>query len=68
MSNYEDPVRATVHRLLEEYVEKAFREFMEGRTGMVIQGTTDGKAVKDYRTECLIVIGKPFAAQISSSG
>jgi len=53
---------------LEKYVEKAFREFMEGRTGMIIQRTTDGKTVKDYRTECLIVIGKPFAAQISSSG
>jgi len=53
---------------LEEYVEKAFREFMEGRTGVAIQRTTDGKAAKDYRTECRVVIGKPFAAQISSSG
>ena len=25
---YEDPVRATVHRVLEEFVEGAFREFM----------------------------------------
>ncbi len=49
MTNYEDPVRATVHRLLEEYVEKAFIEFMEGRTGAVIRRSTDGKPIKDYR-------------------
>lgn len=49
LANYEDPVRATVHRVLEEYVEKAFKEFMEGRTGRVVARSTDGKPILDYR-------------------
>ena len=46
---YEDPVRATVHRILEEYVEGAFREFMGTRCGVVVERTSDGTPVKDYR-------------------
>ncbi|MGV7930856.1 MAG: hypothetical protein AB2L13_18480 [Spirochaetota bacterium] len=49
MTSYEDPVRATVHRLLEEYVEKAFSEFMEGRTGSVVHRASGGKPTRDYR-------------------
>ena len=49
MTSYEDPVRATVHRLLEEYVEKAFSEFMEGRTAAVVSRASDGKPTMDYR-------------------
>ena len=49
LANYEDPIRATVHRILEEYVEKAFTEFMGGRSGTVVQRSTDGKPVIDYR-------------------
>ncbi|HNW27100.1 MAG TPA: transposase, partial [Spirochaetota bacterium] len=46
---YEDPVRATVHRVLEEFVEGAFREFMGDRCGSVIERASDGKPIKDYR-------------------
>jgi transposase-like protein len=49
MAHYQDPVRATVHRLLEEYVEQAFNEFMNGRTGVMVRRETDGKVLKDYR-------------------
>ncbi|HMD12996.1 MAG TPA: IS256 family transposase [Bacteroidota bacterium] len=49
LQNYEDPVRATVHRVLEEYVEGAFREFMGDRSGAVVERTSDGKPIKDYR-------------------
>jgi hypothetical protein len=49
MSRYEDPVRAIVHQTLEEYVEKAFTEFMEGRIGTILSRASDGKAVTEYR-------------------
>lgn len=46
---YEEPIRAIVHRALEEYVEGSFREFMEGRIGAVVPRATDGKQVVEYR-------------------
>lgn len=49
LQNYEDPVRAIVHRILEEYVEGAFQEFMGGRSGAVVERSSDGKPIKDYR-------------------
>lgn len=49
MSLYEDPVRATVHRVLEEFVEHAFQEFMGTRIGTVVERASDGKRIKDYR-------------------
>jgi transposase-like protein len=49
MSRYEEPVRAIVHRTLEEYVERAFAEFMEGRAGTIRPRASDGKAVMEYR-------------------
>jgi len=49
LSLYEDPVRATVHRVLEEYVEAAFTEFMGGRVGAEVARTSDRKPVIDYR-------------------
>ena len=49
LQNYEDPVRAIVHRVLEEYVEGAFREFIGVRKGTVVERASDGKPVTDYR-------------------
>jgi putative transposase len=49
LQKYEDPVRATVHRVLEEFVESAFREFMDGRSGTVVERASDGKPIMDYR-------------------
>jgi transposase-like protein len=46
---YEDPVRATVHRVLEEFVEGAFRDFMGDRSGAVVERASDGKPITDYR-------------------
>ena len=49
LAQYEEPVRATVHLLLESFVEKAFQEFMGNRTGETVVRAKDGLAVKDYR-------------------
>jgi transposase-like protein len=46
---YEDPIRAIVHQVLEEYVEAAFTEFMGGRVGVEVVRARDGKPVIDYR-------------------
>jgi putative transposase len=46
---YEDPVRAMVHQILEEYVDSAFRQFMGNRTGVLVERTSDGKPITDYR-------------------
>jgi len=49
VNQYEEPVRALVHKLLEEYVEHSFREFMGNRIGEIVTRESDGLAVKDYR-------------------
>lgn len=49
LNQYEDSVRATVHMALESFVEKAFQEFMNGRTGEVIPRESDRVEIKDYR-------------------
>lgn len=49
VQQYEDPVKALVHKLLEEYVEQSFQEFMGDRIGQIIERESDGKAIKDYR-------------------
>jgi putative transposase len=49
ISRYEDPIKALVHRTLEEYVEKAFAEFMGERIGTVLPRESDGRPVRDYR-------------------
>lgn len=49
IASYEDPVRAIVHRTLEEYVERSFAEFMDGRIGVQIPRATDGELVTEYR-------------------
>lgn len=49
LARYEDPVRAIVHRILEEYVERCFTEFMGSRVGAELPRSTDGKLVKEYR-------------------
>lgn len=49
VQQYEDPVKALVHKLLEEYVEQSFQEFMGNRIGQIIERESDGKAIKDYR-------------------
>jgi transposase-like protein len=46
---YEEPIRAIVHRTLEEYVERSFKEFMEGKIGTVVPRASDGKPVAEYR-------------------
>jgi putative transposase len=49
IARYEEPVRAIVHRTLEEYVERCFNEFMEGRIGTELPRASDGKLVTEYR-------------------
>lgn len=49
ISQYEDPVRAIVHQALENYVEGAFREFMGGRIGSIVERSSDRALVQDYR-------------------
>ena len=49
IARYEDPVRAIVHRTLEEYVERSFAEFMEGKIGAKIPRASDGELVTEYR-------------------
>jgi len=46
---YEDPIRAMVHRTLEVYIEKAFEEFIRGNIGKYVHRAGDGKIVKEYR-------------------
>ncbi len=49
VQQYEDPIRATVHRLLEEYVQKSFIEFMGNRIGNEFYRESDEKVIRDYR-------------------
>jgi len=49
LADYEEPVRAIVHKVLEEYVEKSFEEFMEGKIGTVVPRISDGKPITEYR-------------------
>jgi putative transposase len=49
IARYEEPVRAIVHRTLEEYVERCFTEFIEGKIGNEIPRASDGKPVTEYR-------------------
>ena len=49
IQQYEDPIRAIVHRTLEEYVERAFNEFIGDRIGKECARASDGKQVLDYR-------------------
>lgn len=49
LARYEEPVRAIVHRTLEEYVERCFAEFIEGKVGTEIPRASDGKLVTEYR-------------------
>jgi len=49
LEQYEEPVRAIVHKTLEEYVEKSFEEFMAGKIGTVVPRISDGKPITEYR-------------------
>jgi len=49
VQQYEDPIRAMVHRTLEVYIEKAFEEFIGGNIGKYLHRAGDGKIVKEYR-------------------
>jgi putative transposase len=49
LARYEEPVRAIVHRTLEEYVERCFTVFMQGKIGTEIPRASDGKLVTEYR-------------------
>lgn len=49
IQEYKDPVKAITHRVLEEYVQEAFNEFMGTRIGSEIIRESDGKLVVDYR-------------------
>ena len=49
VQQYEDPIRAMVHRTLEVYIEKAFEEFIGGNIGKYVNRARDGKKVKEYR-------------------
>jgi transposase-like protein len=46
---YEDPIKAMVHRALEVYIEEAFEEFIRGKIGTYVTRSVDGKEVKEYR-------------------
>lgn len=46
---YEDPIKAMVHRALEVYIEEAFEEFIGGKIGTYVTRSIDGKEVKEYR-------------------
>lgn len=49
VQQYENPIKATVHLMLEEMVESAFQEFMGTRIGKSVSREKDGKEVIDYR-------------------
>lgn len=49
IARYEEPVRAIVHRTLEEFVERCFTEFIEGKIGTEIPRASDRKPVTEYR-------------------
>jgi putative transposase len=49
VQKYENPIKATVHLMLEEMVESAFQEFMGNRIGELVSRDKDGIAVIDYR-------------------
>lgn len=49
VQQYENPIKATVHLMLEEMVEAAFQEFMGNRIGKSVIRGKDGKEVIDYR-------------------
>ncbi|MGC8899811.1 MAG: hypothetical protein ACP5KP_04850, partial [Candidatus Micrarchaeia archaeon] len=49
VQQYEDPIRAMVHRTLEVYIEKAFEEFIGGNIGKYVHRAGDGKIVKECR-------------------
>ena len=49
VQQYENPIKATVHLMLEEMVESAFQEFMGTRIGKPVSRVKDGKEIIDYR-------------------
>ncbi len=49
MDQYEEPVRAIIHRTLEEYVERCFNEFIQGKIGTKIPRASDHQLVTEYR-------------------
>ena len=49
VQQYENPIKATVHLMLEEMVESAFQEFMGTRIGKPFSRGKDGKEIIDYR-------------------
>jgi hypothetical protein len=48
MQQYEDFIKALVHRSCELYVEEAFEEFIRGKTGKLVKRSNDGKMVTEY--------------------
>ena len=49
LTQYEEPTKAIVHRVLEEYVEKSFNEFMGNRVGLEFERESDRRVIRDYR-------------------
>ena len=49
IQQYQDPVKALVHELLEKYVQEEFQEFIGPRIGKEIFRESDGKPVVEYR-------------------
>ena len=49
ISMYENPVRAIVHGLLEQYVKEEFEAFIGPRIGQLVTRESDGQEVRDYR-------------------
>jgi len=64
VKQYEDPVKATVHRVLEQYTETAFEEFMHGRAGQIVRRESDGLEIKDYRNGSRIIGQLPVDTMI----
>lgn len=48
VEQYGDVIKATVHRVLEDYIHKSFKEFMGDRIGIEFIRVRDGKKIMDY--------------------
>ncbi|MCX8124567.1 MAG: transposase [Spirochaetes bacterium] len=49
VQQYEDPIKAIVHRTLEVYIEEAFEEFIGDTIRKAMLRAGDNKIVKEYR-------------------
>ena len=49
VQQYEDVIKALVHRTCEIYVEEAFEEFISGKIGKLVKRSSDGEMVTEYR-------------------